>query len=274
MGWVDPMPVPGDVRKLYEAYYTHDSQPDDGNDAYSTRGWKAVVKGALARVFFWKADNFKSDLLFLQGRQPGRLLELGCGSGAFLRAAAKLDWKATGLDFDPAAVAVASKIPGVEARVGELTEQGFPTGSFDAVVMNNVLEHVHNPVEIITECRRVLAPGGRLVAVTPNMEAYGHDIMGPDWRGLEIPRHLYVFTAPALIRLGRRAGFERVRSFSSAGGGAGWGIIEASYQIAEANGRGYKRQPNGARNILRREFVENALGRTKGEWVVLLADVA
>ena len=141
-------------------------------------------------------------------------------------------------------------------------------------MMNNVLEHVHNPVEIVTECRRVLAPGGRLVAVTPNMAAYGHDVMGQDWRGLEIPRHLHVFTAPALINLAGRAGFERVRSFSSTGGGAGVEILEASHRIATANGRARPRRPNDSRNILRRETLANALGQTKGEWVVLLADVA
>jgi 2-polyprenyl-3-methyl-5-hydroxy-6-metoxy-1,4-benzoquinol methylase len=274
MGWLDPMPLSGDVHKFYEAYYTHDAQPDDGDDPYTTRGWKAVVKAVLARVFFWKADTFRTNLLFLQGREPGRLLEVGCGSGAFLRAAARQGWEAVGLDIDPGAVAAACKAPGVQARVGELTEQAFPTGSFDAVVMNNVIEHVHNPVELIAECRRVLAPGGRLVVVTPNMAAYGHEVMGPDWRGLEVPRHLYVFTAPALVHLARRAGFEDVRSFSSAGGSAGLEIIEASYRIAAANGRGHQRSAHAPRNILRREIVANVVGRSKGEWVVLLADAA
>ncbi|WP_224369539.1 class I SAM-dependent methyltransferase [Hyalangium versicolor] len=274
MGWLDPMPLPTSVHRFYEAYYTHDSQPDDGNDPYSTRGWKAVAKSVLARVFFWKADTFKSNLLFLQGRKPGRLLEVGCGSGTFLRAAARHGWEAVGIDIDPGAITAARRTPGIEVRLGELTEQAFPTGAFDAVVMNNVLEHVHNPVEIIAECRRILAPGGRLVAVTPNLEAYGHDVMGPDWRGLEIPRHLYVFTGPALVHLGQRAGFDRVRSFSSAGGGAGLGILEESYRIAEANGRGHRPRPHATRNILRREIMANAVGRSKGEWVVLLADRA
>lgn len=274
MGWLDPMPLSDDVHKFYEAYYTHESQPDDVNDPYSTRGWKAVVKAVLARVLFWKADTFRSNLLFLQGRKPGRLLEVGCGSGAFLRAAARQGWEAVGVDIDPGAIAAACKTPGIQARVGELTEQAFPTGAFDAVVMNNVLEHIHNPVETIAECRRILAPGGRLVVVTPNMAAYGHDVMGPDWRGLEVPRHLYVFTAPALVRLARRAGFERVRSFSSAGGGAGLDIIEASYRIATANGRGQPRSAHASRNIIRSELVVIAAGLSKGEWVVLLADVA
>jgi 2-polyprenyl-3-methyl-5-hydroxy-6-metoxy-1,4-benzoquinol methylase len=274
MGWLDPMPLSDEVPKLYEAYYTHASAPENVEESYSTRGWKAVAKAVLARLFFWKADTFKSNLLFLQGRKPGRLLEVGCGSGAFLRAAAKQGWEATGLDIDPEAVAVARKTPGIQARVGELTEQAFPPGAFDAVVMNNVLEHVHNPVELIDECRRILAPGGRLVVITPNMAASGHDVMGPDWRGLEVPRHLYVFTAPALVYLGKRAGFESVRSFSSAGGGAGLEILEASYRIAEANGRGQRRGANATRNILRGEIMASAVGRSKGEWVVLLADVA
>jgi SAM-dependent methyltransferase len=90
----------------------------------------------------------------------------------------------------------------------------YPADSFDAVIMSHVIEHVPHPRELLTECARVLKPGGRLVMLTPNAESFGLDYYGRCWRGLEPPRHLQIFSQLALEQIAKQAGLNVVGSKS------------------------------------------------------------
>lgn len=145
--------------------------------------------------------------MYLYDKPGGRLLEVGCGDGWLLSALAGRGWNVEGVDFDPSAIA-AARARGFDVRQGSLEAQAYPDASFDAVVMVHVVEHVPDPSALLRECLRVLKPGGALVAVTPNGAGLGHRWFGPDWRGLEPPRHLHIFTPRALRKIARDAGFE------------------------------------------------------------------
>ena len=80
----------------------------------------------------------------------------------------------------------------LKVRVGALEDQSYPPDHFDAVVSSHVTEHVHDPVSLLRECRRVLRPGGLLVVVTSNGKSIGSGRFGTDWRVLEPPRHITV----------------------------------------------------------------------------------
>lgn len=199
------------------------------------------------------------------------MLDVGCGSGRFLAAAAASGWQAIGLDLDEKAVAQAAARPGVDARVGRLVGSGFAAGWFDAVTMDNAIEHLPDPAASLAEAARILRPGGRLVAVTPNLDSLGHRAFGQDWRGLEPPRHLFLFTAGSLRRLARRAGFARVEITSSAGRTAGdWPIIRTSIEAARAAGRA---PPDlNLASMARAERLYDLAGLSRGEWVILVAE--
>ena len=92
------------------------------------------------------------------------------------------------------------KRAGLDARCGELAEQGFANGQFDAVVSSHVLEHVSEPKELILEMHRTLKPGGVCIVYTPNNSALLHRIFGANWRGLEPPRHLQLYSKSSLER--------------------------------------------------------------------------
>ena len=254
--WLAPMPLPEALGQLYANYYTH----NPGGGRKSPASWKTVAKAVLARVVFWRPHAFRSGLTYLEDLPPGRLLEVGCGSGAFLRAAAAAGWRAVGIDFDRRAIEEAQRIPGVDAQVGDLLDRAYPAGSFDAIVLNNVIEHLPDPAAVFRECARILGPGGRLVMVTPNPEALGHRLHGAAWRGLEVPRHLHLFSPPALRAFARAAGFARANAFSSAGGATG-------VQMLQASGA----SPDAARKTIRRESAWVLFGRDVGEWSVLVA---
>ncbi|HAY21662.1 MAG TPA: hypothetical protein DCY27_05755 [Desulfobacterales bacterium] len=86
--------------------------------------------------------------------------------------------------------------------------------------MDNVIEHVFDPVGILQECHRILKPQGILVAVTPNVESLGHRVFGASWRGLEPPRHLYLFTGAAVKRVMKNGRFQKCSVSTSAAGAA------------------------------------------------------
>ncbi|MFC5007994.1 class I SAM-dependent methyltransferase [Dactylosporangium cerinum] len=110
------------------------------------------------------------------------VLDVGCGTGAFLRRLATpganlgappgATAKATGVDTSPAAVAALDGTPGVEVRLGDAAALPWPDGTFDVVTARHMLYHVGEPVEAIREARRVLRPGGRFAAVVNIRDAY------------------------------------------------------------------------------------------------------
>ena len=92
--------------------------------------------------------------------------------------------------------------------------------TFDLIVMDNVLEHLRNPLESIRELRRYLTPRGRLVLITPNMESGHYRLLRRRWTPELAPHaHIYLFTRSALMRLLSDAGFDvpTIGSFHLAG---------------------------------------------------------
>lgn len=74
--------------------------------------------------------------------------------------------------------------------------------------MNHVIEHVHEPLKLLKECRRLLRPGGIMISITPNTNSYTHRLFQKHWRGLEPPRHLFLYNQKSLQCIARLAGFK------------------------------------------------------------------
>ena len=125
---------------------------------------------------------------------PGRrVLDLGCRYGALTRW--YLDGNdVVGVDVDREALAEAAKL-GIETHWGDVEEPfPFPDASFDVVVAGELLEHVREPAGVVAEARRVLRPGGRLVASVPNAFRLKNRIRFALGRRPETdPTHLHIF---------------------------------------------------------------------------------
>ncbi len=139
---------------------------------------------------------------------PGRLLDVGCGTGTFLERARARGWDVAGTELSRTGAA-AARAAGLAVAEGELWEAGFPEGTFDVVTCWHVIEHVADPRRLVGEIARVLRPGGALVLATPNLEdrifraayvlARGRRprLYEPGEREI----HLYIFSADTLRRL-------------------------------------------------------------------------
>lgn len=236
--WMDPMPMDHEILKLYpEDYYTKlNSQPQGSsripaalrrayryvtrcylNTRYGyetrTKAWQSAL-GRLLYLHPARRAIVDVDYMYLPATPNGRLLDVGCGNGDVVATLNANGWRAEGVDVDPAAVELARR-RGLSVKVGSLQEQGYPEASFDAVIHRHVIEHVPDPLALLAECQRILKPGGLLVSITPNALSWGHRRFGRSWFPLEPPRHLYVFTVPALINIARHAGFDQLRVHTS-----------------------------------------------------------
>jgi SAM-dependent methyltransferase len=247
--WLDPEPIPDDLLLVYRRYYTHGGASPPPETAIR-RLYHHVQGAYLARRFGYRRPAMAAwtgwlllaapqhryateRLVFGLAAVPsGRLLEVGCGSGALLLPLQRVGWTVEGVEPDPQAVSAAHSL-GLEVHLGTLEEQAYPADRYDAVVLNHVLEHVYDPVPLLAECRRVLKPGGRLVVVTPNHESWGHRRYGRAWRGLEPPRHLRIFSPRSVEQAARRAGFAAPVATTSPGVAA-FMAVESS-RIARAD---------------------------------------
>jgi SAM-dependent methyltransferase len=180
------------------------------NSRFGMQERPASILGVLVA---WLMPNYRA-LLDAGGRhlpkQPkGRLLDVGCGNGDFLQFAQRAGWEAIGVEPDPKAVEVAHA-RGLTVHLGGLETLEAESEAFDGITLNHVLEHVHDPRATLEQCYRLLKSSGWLWLETPNLDALGHAHYGENWVGLDIPRHLVVFTDHALLRLLREVGFARV----------------------------------------------------------------
>jgi ubiquinone/menaquinone biosynthesis C-methylase UbiE len=211
--WLDPMPLEEDIGKAYQNYYTHNI--DYVQISLVGRLLRTIyraVKTIPSHLVGMRREEVQLESMYLSNVSPGRLLEIGFGSGQFLKKMQLCGWEVEGVDFDSKAVEGVKKRYGFNVHVGSLESIGYPDNSFDAITMSHVIEHVHDPVALLKECYRILKPTGYLVAVTPNINSWGHKKFEENWIHLDPPRHLHLFSDSTLRRCAIQA---EVSNFST-----------------------------------------------------------
>ncbi|MEX0809109.1 MAG: class I SAM-dependent methyltransferase [Dongiaceae bacterium] len=216
--WLDPKPLESDLPNAYASYYTH------GNGEAATN---SVRKGSRQRRIVRKLEQIwlallllgsarrRIDTMFLDDIEPGRMLEVGCGDGRLLAGMRTRGWDVAGHEIDPKAADLARHVSGVTVYSGDLIEIALPAESYDAIVMNHVIEHAYDPPGLAKECHRLLKPGGLFIVTTPNANSYGHERFGDAWMCLDPPRHLQIFSPKTLEQLATGSGFLCCRTWTT-----------------------------------------------------------
>lgn len=144
----------------------------------------------------------------------GRVLDVGCAEGNFLKGMRRKGWQCSGADISSAALAVAGRaLPGCRFFRGDILDNDFPAGSFDLITFWHSFEHFGDPAAVLAAASRLLAPGGLLFISVPNRLSIEARMCRSGWFGLELPRHQCTFTPASLQRLLAGQGL-RVRSIS------------------------------------------------------------
>jgi len=192
LGRFDPMLTDAEIGELYT------------EDYYGRPGTKfRPIVERLVRAVAARHISFLSRGL----TRGARILDVGCGRGVLFGPLADAGFEVYGVEVNEDAVRGCD--PRAKIRIApRLSEAKFEEGLFDLVVIWHVLEHLPAPDETITECRRILKPGGRLIVAVPNFSSAQARWSGPHWFHLDPPRHLYHFPYAALCRLVENQGFD------------------------------------------------------------------
>jgi 2-polyprenyl-3-methyl-5-hydroxy-6-metoxy-1,4-benzoquinol methylase len=143
--------------------------------------------------------------------QRGKLLEIGSYMGLFANEIRAAGWNVTCLEPFVGAVKYSRQTYNLEVIEGVLPQRSLADGSFDAVVMLHVIEHMPDPGANLAEIRRLLKPGGMLVVETPRFDSLMFKILGRRERSISITNgHIYFFTVPTLTKLLEKHGLEPV----------------------------------------------------------------
>lgn len=141
---------------------------------------------------------------------PGRVLDVGCGTGAASRRLTEMGHEVVGVEFDSNAAEIAAK-SGIEVRHEDFMETDLEAESFDVVIMRHSLEHLQNPLRALKKAHRLLGRFGILYICVPNIDSLGSKIFGRYWFPIEVPRHLTHFSIKTLGQALQAVGFEIVK---------------------------------------------------------------
>lgn len=222
--YLNPRPTEASIGMAYSVYYTHGTSLlrkfyASLRERLRNECWfawfdiKITPRIGLPFSFHWLLMPLRQRLsepflqIHLNKLPKGKLLDIGCGNGMVMGHAQQMGWQVTGFEIDPEAVRTATNagLDVVQAnydQVDQFTEQ------FDCVICSHVLEHLHQPMDLLKRIKQVLKPGGYAILVLPNALSAIRMQYGQYWRGLEAPRHLGIPSSLYLVNTMKGVGLE------------------------------------------------------------------
>ena len=139
----------------------------------------------------------KTKLIKTMNNGEGSLLDIGAGTGDFLKYAKQTGWEINGVEPNKGARELASK-KGIELE-GNIDDIKGKT--FEVITLWHVLEHLPNLEETINKIERLLKPGGTLIIAVPNFKSFDAKYYKNYWAAFDVPRHLWHFSRKSMGRL-------------------------------------------------------------------------
>ncbi|MBI1748923.1 MAG: class I SAM-dependent methyltransferase [Acidobacteria bacterium] len=214
--YLDPQPSPDELMSYYPNGYwgqaATSSSPLGLRWIYRLEQWyKYLVLTDHVRFVMKRVRRSRTS------EKPTTLLDVGCGSGAFLDRCRRKGFTVRGMDASRKAAQQAAQAYGIDVIVGSIDAADRVAGApYDVITMFHVLEHLCDPVGVLQKIAGALTPLGDLIVQVPNgdsLQARGFDTK---WYGLDPPRHLVNFNLGSMRMALARAGFavQAVRHFS------------------------------------------------------------
>jgi len=190
----NPRPAISDYSVLYSDEYDQFTGIEKNNPA--TLSQKIRQYGLTKRIKFLEKYG-----------KSGRLLDIGCATGDFLKACqATGRFHVSGIEPSSFASELCKNL-GLDVKTGFLEDGDYPDRTFDVVTLWNVIEHLPDPNQSLRLINRILNNDGILVITTPNLDSLEARLFKDYWIGYELPRHYFVYSENSLTRLLTSAGF-------------------------------------------------------------------
>lgn len=181
-----PLPKPEDLSKYYESesYISH----TDSRKGILPYCYQLIKKYSLQK---------KLKLINRLHAKKGSILDIGAGTGEFLKQAENNDWEIHGIEPNEKARELANK-KGVflTKEIGKLTNK-----KFDVITLWHVLEHLPNLDEEVKKIESLLKPDGTLIIAVPNYKSYDAHFYKEYWAAYDVPRHLWHFSKESMKKL-------------------------------------------------------------------------
>lgn len=193
--FLNPRPRGEEAFKFYPSYfYTKD---------------KSVSYKLIEPIF---AKAHKSIIkLFKKYKNNGRSLDIGCGNGIFVSAMLEGGFDAWGVEPNSEAERFVDKHIKGRILFKDLKDCAFEGERFDVITCFQALEHISDLGAVLKEMARILKDDGFLYISVPNADFFEFKLFGAYAYNLEVPRHLYFFKRPAIIKLLNSNGFNNIK---------------------------------------------------------------
>lgn len=186
--YVDPIPTKQQLNKFYKRF-------DYRNSEVAELTIRKDAKNSLRRIRRHLPKN------------KIRLLDIGCGRGYFLDEARKFGWKVYGIDYSKAVTIYAKEKLNLNVQCID-TFKYSSTEKFDVIALNQVIEHVPYPMELIKKCFDLLNSKGIIYVATPNIDSISAKVLKEDFDHLIPPEHLGYFRKTTLTKLLKLCNFK------------------------------------------------------------------
>jgi len=208
--YVTPRLNSDEIKKLYgSTYWNSDRAKDYGYTNYL----------ADAQLYL-NTFKMRSKLIDTYQNNPGRILDVGCAAGFFLKVMKDKGWETHGIEVSEAVATHARSelnLPNIHIGDASLLEN-FEKNSFDVITFWDVVEHLEDPRQALSQARMLLKDQGVLIVETQNVESIFAKIMGANWQHYKHEEHLYHFSPETIRRLLSEAGFQVLKNTPRFGG--------------------------------------------------------
>lgn len=160
--YLRPLPSPEEIRAMFATLYTSGESTLRELEGYYDYCYRDEPDNPLVKRYELWLDAVE------RHRAPGRLLDVGCGTGLFLAVARRRGWQTHGIDASEEATEHARNQLGLDVWIGEFSDFPPDDPGFDAITGWDIIEHARDPVDLLRAVRRCLAPDGVVALSTPN----------------------------------------------------------------------------------------------------------